>query len=219
MRRSFLFVIVLILGGSPAHARQPGVAEASHMHTILERTFLQIDVLALDICLDAAAAARIRAFLRDRSREQAADSIAAAAIAVHEAIARIRMLRGVSLDQFLDGVLEEQRRAARAGLIADSTHRAVREGLPQWFAFLRDRGLHEDDQIVYSLRGDTLRTTYIADSGEVLLDDLVVGRARRNSVIATYFAPGSDFREGLIDSLEPRSPRDSPPQACHAVSR
>jgi hypothetical protein len=209
-----VIMILVILVPHTAHARQPGSAEASHMHTILERTFLRVDVLALDICLDSAAAARIRALLRDRSPEQAADSIAAAAIGAHETLARIRMLRGVSLDQFIDGVLGEQRKAVGAGLIADSTHRAVREGLPQWFSFLRDRGLHKGDEIVYALRGDTLRTTYVAESGEILLRDRVVGRARRNSVVATYFAPGSDFRDGLMESLEDRSERTVLPASC-----
>ncbi len=53
----------------------------------------------------------------------------------------------------------------------------------------------------YRIRGDSLHTVYLASDGETLLDQVDVGPERRLSVLGGYFAPGSDFRDKLVDSL------------------
>lgn len=186
---------------------------ASHMHTILERTVFQVDVMALDVCLDSATAASIRRFARgDRSRARD-DSVVQAVLGARDAFARIRFVRGVGFGQFLGGIAEAQAKAVEAGLLADSTHRRIRAALPVWFSFLENRDILENDVIAYHFRTDTVRTAYLDAGGNVLMDRTDVGSERRRSVLATYFAPGSGFRDGLLDSLRPE-PAETAVRAC-----
>jgi hypothetical protein len=194
--------VCLVVAVSGAEAQSGGAPElnGAHMRTTLEKTFLKIDVLSLDLCLDSAAAVRIRA-LMTQPDEEAADSIARAAIEANEALGRIRFLRDIGYGQFLDGIAEEQRNAVKTGLLDDSTHVAVRASLPEWFSFLENRDIKEGDEIVYHIRGDTIRTTYLDARGIVLMDRRDNGPSRRRSVLVTWLAPGSGFRDGLLESL------------------
>jgi hypothetical protein len=51
------------------------------------------------------------------------------------------------------------------------------------------------------IRSDTLRTVYVDREGSILLDQLDVGPERRLAVLGGYFAPGSEFRDGLVASV------------------
>jgi hypothetical protein len=202
------------LGAAPAMAQFPALGEApfGHMRMLFERTIFNVDVLTLDICFDAPTAAGIAEHARDGRTDAGDDAIAAVAIAAMTALGRIEFRRNVSLGQFLGGIRDEQRKAVRAGLLADSTYRLIGDSLPVWFHFLDERGIRTDDQIVYVFRSDSLRTVYRDRDGRVLLDRIDVGEQRRTSVIATWLAPGSDFREPLLRSLDPDGRTD--PGAC-----
>jgi hypothetical protein len=210
-------VLVAATTALPAVARaQDGMAVGQspfgHMHMLFERTIFNVDVLTLDICFDEATASRIAMRAQDGRNDAADDSIAAAAIAAPNAVGRIRFLRGVSKNQFLDGIRGEQEKAVDAGLLSDSTFTMIGDSLPVWFDFLDDRGIHEEDRIFYVFRDDSLRTVYHGADGAVLLDRTDVGEQRRISVLATWYAPDSDFREPLLDSLEDDDAAD--PTAC-----
>lgn len=179
-----------------------GASPFGHMHMLLERTIFDVDVLTLDVCVDETTAGTIATRARDGRTDADDDSIAAAAIHAQTALGRIRFLRGVSKRQFLDGIRDEQEKAVAAGLLADSTFRLIGDSLPVWFDFLDRRGIHEDDRMVYLFRNDSLRTVFHGEDGRVLLDRTDVGEQRRTSVLATWFAPESDFREPLLDSLD-----------------
>lgn len=194
--------------GAFAQAPELGRAPWSRMSTLLEKTFLKVDVLTVEVCFDDATAAEFARIAAEGRLERAlGDSIAGAALRGRNAGAVIEFLRDVSLRQFLDGIDEDQRKAVSSGLMADSVHRAIRSSLPVWFAFLERRGILEGDRIVYGLEPSAIRTTYIGRDGTVLLDQRDTGRERRNSVLATWFAPGSSFRQGLLRSLEREGPR------------
>jgi hypothetical protein len=77
----------------------------------------------------------------------------------------------------------------------------ISEGIPRWFAFLKERRILNGDQIHYRVRGDTLRTVYLSVDGERALDQTDVGAERRLAVLGSYLAPESSFRKGLIKSL------------------
>lgn len=199
----FIPVICVMVAASRGEA-QSNVAERTtgvHMRTILEKTFLKVDVLSLDLCLDSAAATRIAALLGQDNGHEVDDSIAQVAIDAHEALGRIRFLRDVGFGQFLDGIIEEQRNAVKSGFLDDSTHVAVRAGLPQWFSFLENRDIKKGDEVVYHIRGDTIRTTFTDAQGIVLMDRTDTGASRRRSVLVTWLAPRSGFRNGLLESL------------------
>jgi hypothetical protein len=77
----------------------------------------------------------------------------------------------------------------------------VSQGLPQWFAPLHDRGYQKADRLLYEVGPDSLRTVVQAADGRVLIDRLEREQDTRRVVLASYFAPKSDFREPLLRSL------------------
>lgn len=169
----------------------------------LERTLFQVDVLTLHVRVDSATAAAIGSLVR---AEPSYDDTTAARVAdrvlrAGEVVAEIEFLRDVGLDRFVDGVREDMRKAVDAGWLEPEGYRAVSEGLPEWFAFLRERRIREGDRISYHVRGDTLRTVYADPEDEVLLDQTDVGRQNVLALLGAWLAPGSSFREDLIRSL------------------
>lgn len=194
--------------GEPVDTTGLGGGPHAHMHMLLEKTLFRVDVLTLDVRLGVEATRRVEALLDgagpngggvdgDRLR----DSLAAVALDARDVWARIEFQRDVSLDRFLGGVRDNLREATRAGVIQPVTFHAISDALPRWYAFLADRGIRTGDEMYYRIRGDSLHTVYVGTDGTVLLDQVDVGPERRQSVLGGYFAPGTDFREKLIDSL------------------
>ncbi len=138
----------------------------ARMHALLEKTIFKVDVLTLEVRFGTETSGRLEELIGDRSHSSdLADSIAAVAVQARDAWARIEFKRGVSLDQFVDGSLDNVKRAREQGIIRPEDYELVSEGLPRWFAFLEERRIHKGDQIVYRIRGDTLRTQFRATSG------------------------------------------------------
>ena len=209
--------VTMISVGTPAAAAQElpqddqpvamdttsiGGGPYARMHALLEKTIFKVDVLTLEVRFGTETSCRLEELIGDRSHSSdLADSVAAVAVQARDAWARIEFKRGVSLDQFVDGSLDNVRRAREQGIIRPEDYEMVSEGLPRWFAFLEERRIHEGDQIVYRIRGDTLRTQFRAASGEILLDQTDIGPERPLLVLGGYFARKSDFAKGLVKSL------------------
>lgn len=179
-----------------------GTGPAARMHMLLERTIFRVDILTLDIRFGPAATDRIERLLAGTVDSGAlADSVAAAALAADDVLARLEFQRNVGLERFLDGIRDNLRRATRAGIVTPADFRSISSDLPGWYAFLNERGIRSGDRMLQRVRGDTLRTVYVGADGETLLDQVDVGPERRLAVLGGYFAPGSDFREGLVESV------------------
>ena len=189
---------------SPVETASLADGPFASMRMLLEKTFLKVDVLTLDVRFGSDAAGRIRALAEGREyAHPLADSIANVAAHATDAYARLRFERNVGLDQFLDGIRDNLERALAAGYIDRAAFDEISGGLPGWYAFLADRGIHEGDEMFYRIRGDELRVVYVATDGTTLLDRTDPGAHRRLAVLGSYYAPGSDFRESLIRSLFP----------------
>ncbi|MGH7541365.1 MAG: hypothetical protein ACRELC_10235 [Gemmatimonadota bacterium] len=173
------------------------------MHMLLEKTIFSVDVLTLDVRVDPATADEIEAALAGAERfdEELAVPVAEAAIRAEEIVGRIVFQRGVSLGQFLDAIDEDMQKAVEVGWLEPAVYREVRDGLPVWFAFLEERGIHDGDRLSYHVRGDTLRTVFAAPDGRILLDQTDVGRGNVMALVGSWFAPDSSFREKLVRSL------------------
>jgi len=206
--RTTLLALLLLAGAVTPAAAQAGSdalgrTQWAYMHTLYQRTFLKVDVLTIDACFDAATAQRFASVAaRGRIAGAAADTITRAALQGARAQGRMEFLRNVSHGEFMDGARDDMQKAVKARVMTDSIYRAIMAGFPASYAFLEKRGLHKGDQLVYDMAGDTIRTRYISGTGEVLLDELAVGRQRRNSPLATWLTPGSAYREGLLLSLQ-----------------
>ncbi len=187
---------------TPIDSTSVGRAPYSRMRTLLEKTLFKVDVVTVDIWLGDEVAARLEErFAGSRYSNEVADSVADLAIRSQDAFIRVEFLRGVSLDQFLDGVDDNLKLVRKAGVITEADYEMITAGMPVWYAFLAQRGIRDGDVMRYRIRGDTLRTQFLSAEGELMLDQVDIGPERRRSVLGSYFVRSSDFREGLVKSL------------------
>lgn len=185
-----------------AQSGPPVDDEAVTMEMLLEKTIFQVDVLTLTVRIKGDRAARLRELARSGPvSEEATDSVARIAAGATRAWAQLEFVRDVSMDRFLDAIRESSRAAVEAGFIDREAFDFIDRSLPKWYSFLVERGVKEGDRMTYRIDGDTLETRYRTHDGDLLLQQTDVGAARRRSVLGGYFAPGSDFREGLVRSL------------------
>lgn len=175
------------------------------MGMLLEKSIFQVDVLRLDVRLGPDATLRLDSLIAaadaDPDADEIADAVAAIALEAHDALTSLEFLRDVGLDRFLGGIRDNLGRAREGGLITEDEFDGISNALPDWYDFLRDRGIRSGDRMLQRIRGDSLRTVYISAVGDTLLDQSDEGAHRRLAVLGGYFAPGSDFRDGLVESL------------------
>ncbi len=200
-------VLLALYGGVPgghalAQHSPPEGEPFSEMSTLLEKTLFKVDVLTLQVRVSEETAAELSRLVRGREySDELADSAAAVVLRERDAWARIEFQRSVSLNQLVDGIRDNMKKAVEAGLLEEEDFATITAAMPVWFGFLAVEGASRGDEILYRIRGDSLRTVYRTVGKEVLLDQVDVGPERRMAVLGSYFAPGSDFRKGLIRSL------------------
>ena len=173
------------------------------LRTVLERTFLRIDVLAVEVRLDAVTAARIESVVRGAMRTIGdAEAIAAAALDAPGAWARLEFRRDVDVSRLVDEIRRSMRKVVDAGILSRVEFDSIAGGLEALYAPLAERGVLDGDVQLYRLRGDTLRTVFMGRDGRTYIDSQGTGRARRMALLGSWFVRGSDFRDGLIRSLQ-----------------
>jgi hypothetical protein len=174
----------------------------SSMHMLLEKTIFKVDVLTVDVRFSKPIQSRLTELVKGKSYSDAlGNQVANVAIGADDALVQLKFLRDVSLDQWMDGVRENLQQARDAGLITPKVQQRVSQGLPNWFAALRERGYKKGDRLLYRVRPDSLRTVVVATDGKVFVDQMDHDQTATRVVMASYFAPKSDFRELLLKSL------------------
>jgi hypothetical protein len=88
---------------------------------------------------------------------------------------------------------------AKQGWISQSDAAVISEDTARRFKFLEGRGVNEDDCLYYTVRGDSVQTRFVSAAGDTLLDDLRIGPERKTSLLGSYFAPETNFHDGLLD--------------------
>jgi hypothetical protein len=86
-------------------------------------------------------------------------------------------------------------------LISGKLKQKVKDSLPNAFAAVKERGYKEGDRVLYRVKPDSLRTVVVAKDGAVLVDKTDQDKEALRVVLASYFAPKSDFREPLLKSF------------------
>jgi hypothetical protein len=194
----------LCLGVPPAAAQMEGTNGSSGvvLQMKLEKTFLKVDVVRLDVKVEGETADWLRQLADTAAYSDAvADTVTRMVLGADDLTVTLRFLRGASLERFLDEVNGGLRKAVVAGLLDEADALGISTNMPVWYAFLEQRGVHAGDRQVHVISGDRMNTRFIDADGNVLLDHDDTARAGRTAVIASYFAPGSDFRVPLVRSL------------------
>ena len=206
-RRSALLALGAGLGGLVA-GRRDAAAEPlaqdryGRMAMRLEKTFLQIDVLDLVVIVSQTTADAIAALVRgERYSERLEEEITREVLRTSDAAASVVFLMDVDLDQFIEGARANVKRAFEAGLISREEYERVHRGLPEWYGFLEERGIREGDRLSYRGNRYGLRTLFRDEEGAKLMDMTHYGPEPLGTMLASYYAPGGDFREPLVRSL------------------
>ncbi|HLV65869.1 MAG TPA: hypothetical protein VKY73_08650 [Polyangiaceae bacterium] len=211
--RSFLFAACLaaslsvgsVLAAPPVPSlNSPEFAKGpySAMHMLLEKTFLNVDVLTVDVRFGKHLHPRLQEIAKGKKySESVGKQVADVAIQADDALVQLKFKRDVSLSMWIDAVRENLEQARQAGLITADVEKKVSQGLPKWFAALKERGYKENDRLLYRVRADSLRTVVVSADGKILVDKLDKDKVAPRVVMASYFAPKSDFREPLLRSF------------------
>jgi hypothetical protein len=174
----------------------------SLMHMMLQKTLFRINVATIDVRVDQQVQSRLAGLVRGQAySEGVAQQLASAAIGAERAVVQMQFKRDVSLNRWIGVVRENLEQARVAGLIDVSLEKRVGQALPEWFAALHERGYEKGDRLIYAVGRDSLRTVVVSTTGQVFVDRLEREQGTRRVVLASYFAPGSDFREPLLRSL------------------
>ena len=174
----------------------------SSAHMLLEKTFLKVDVLTLDVRFNKQAQCKIAEIATGKSYSpQLAQQVAPIAIATDRAVVQMKFLRDVSLDKWMDVLRENIGQARSAGLISPGLQKKVSDNLPKWFAPIKERGYLKGDRLLYEVRPDSLRSAVVAADGKVFVDQLVREADVAHVVLAAFFAPESEFRTPLLRSI------------------
>lgn len=179
-----------------------GQSNFAKMHMLLEKTVLKVDVANIDVRFGKPAEAKFRAVTGGKPASAAMEAkLAPVAVEAERAVIQLKFLRSVPLNMWIDGVRESLVKAEEAKMISGALRAKVSDGLPQWFSALKDRGFKEGDRILYNIKADSLQTVAVTHDGKVVVDRTDPGADKADLVLATYFAPGTDYRKPLLESL------------------
>jgi hypothetical protein len=172
-----------------------------HMHMKYEKTFLGIDVANVDVTFDAPTRERFAALATGQPySDQLAERMARTALEAQNVSVVVQFLRNASLKDFLQAAHKNLERARDAGYISPTAYATAWANVQRNFSVLAGRGLKKGDRIMYRATPSSLRTTVMAGN-RTLLDVTSPGEDPRRAMLASYFAPRTDFRAGLIKNV------------------
>jgi hypothetical protein len=192
-----------------AFAQIPSLASAelaqgpfSSMRMLLEKTFLNIDVAWIDVRVSKRVQAELAKLAKGRAYSDALETeLAKVIIEADHAVVQLAFVRDVPLDRWIGGVRESIDKAVRAKLVSAELGRKVNDGLPQWFKAVEADGFHDGDRVLYEARPGVLRTVAVTRSGRVLVERTDKDPASARVLLASFYAPGTDYRTLLLTSL------------------
>ncbi len=203
MRSTSLAVVVALIGMLAVHADSAPLADDpyGHMHMKYERTWFGVDVANVDVWVDATTRDQFRELAAgQRYSDETAERVARTALEAKDMDVQIQFLRRAGLREFLDAARKNLERARNAGYISQDTFATAWAGVQRDFAPFAKRGFRKGDKLQYRARPGSLQTTVTAGD-RTLLDVTTSDEGARRAMIASYFAPGTDFRKGLITDL------------------
>jgi len=196
-----VLVAVLALFAARGETAPPANDRYGHMHMKYERTWFGVDVAKVDVWVDATTRDRFRELAAgQRYSEQVAERIARTALQAERVDVQVEFLRRASHGEFLDAARGNLAHARDAGYISQDTFATAWRGVQNDFAALAKRGFKSGDRLLYRAPPGSLQTI-VMSGNRVLLDVRSSDAGSRRAMIASYFAPRTDFRKGLIKDL------------------
>lgn len=190
------------LHASPVDADGLAPGPFGRMEMLYERTIFRVDVLHLTLLFGPETAAELERLTAGARFDSAlTEPVAEAALSATEVLIRGRFLRDIDLEQFLEGVDDNLRNARTAGMLSEREAERIAAGLAEEYAPLRDRGIRAGDTIWYRVSGDRVQSVLEQGDGQRPVALSLAGSEHRRAVLASYLAPDSDFRLGLVRSL------------------
>jgi hypothetical protein len=174
----------------------------SSMRMVLEKTFLNLDVVRVEVRVGPRVQSDFSKAASGRPYSDALEGqLAQVALGADRVVMQVTFLRDVGWSRWLDAARESLEKASRSGLVSADQRRRVSDSLPLWFKAFEEDGYHKGDRLVYEVRPGTLRTVAVTVAGKVMVDRTDPGDVNVRVLLASYFAPGSDFRTPLLKSL------------------
>jgi hypothetical protein len=211
--RVALFCTCLSLGASAADLPTldaPDLARGpySGMHMILEKTFLNLDVAEIEVRTSPRVQAALSRAAAGKPYSEALEGqLAKVALEADHLVIQIKFLRDASFSRWLDAAQESVAKVARSGLVPADECKRVGSSLGGWFKAFENDGFHKGDRFLYEVRPGTLRTVAVTAGGKTVVDRTDRGEYSTRVLLATYFAPGTDYRTPLLKSLLAPTPR------------
>jgi hypothetical protein len=196
-----LAALVAVGPGEAAAAQQPAPSCCRELHYLYEASLFKIDAMRLQVRVDEATAGAVEAMVRDAKRSSRLEhDVARRYQSTRDATVDMEFLHGVSGETFLEHTLKALRELVGDGAVTKADADTLSREVSERFAFLAAARVRPGDRLQYQVKADTVWTTYTRGS-TVLKLDRHAGKRFRDYILATYFAPSSDFRRGLLDQV------------------
>jgi hypothetical protein len=179
----------------------PAAGCCRELVSVLEASILKINVMRVRLQVDEATASALQALVGSTPRSAALEAqVAAIYLEARTASVDTEFLMGMSGGMFLDNTVKAFRGMVSDSLMSSAEAETLSAEARTRFAFLTAAGVRPADRLRYELSGDTVTTNYTR-AGQTLMQDRQVGGRYRRALLASYFAPSSDFRRGLLDDV------------------
>ena len=211
--RAALLCTCLSLGASAAEVPAldaPDLARGPYagMHMIVEKTFLNLDVAEIDVRASTKVQSALASAAAGKPYSDALEAqLAQVVLEADHLVIQVKFLRDASFSRWLDAAQESLSKVARSGLVPADECKRVSGSLAQWFKAFEKDGFHKGDRFVYDVRPGLLRTVAVTAAGKPIVDRVGRGELSSRVLLATYFAPGTDYRTPLLKSLLAPAPR------------
>ena len=186
-------------GANPAPDPHAGCCQ--ELVTLYEASIFKVNVMRVGVRVDAETAAAVQGMISTAPRSAPLeDEVARRYQAAQAATVEVEFLMAMSGETFITNTVKSLRGLVGDGqLTAEAAERLSGEARAR-FSFLAAAGVRSTDRIRYDVVADTVTTDYLR-AEQVLMHDRQVGPPHRNALLASYFAPSSDFRRGLLDQV------------------
>lgn len=205
--RAALLCTCLSLGASAAGVPTldaPDLARGpySSMRMIVEKTFLNVDVAEIEVRASARLQSAVASAAAGKQYSDALEAeLARLVLGADHLVIQIKFLRDASFSRWLDAAQESLGKVARSGVVPPEECKRVSNSLPQWFKAFEQDGFHKGDRFVYDVRPGLLRTVAVSAAGKPIVDLSARDELSSRVLLATYFAPGTEYRTPLLKSL------------------